>query len=368
MNWITIDAHQDIAYNALFHDRDYNRSAYETRQLESQAGLNLENNLCMLGWPEYQRARVALIFSTLFLNPFNPSDPDNPRAPRNPEHARELWRAEVQVYERMAGEHPERFRLVRNQGELNGLMAEWESDEGQATAPSATHPTGLLMLMEGAEHIGSPRDLAEWQEAGVRVVGPVWAGSRFCGGMLFPERSFDAEGWDFLRVMDELGLILDISHMNERSSLQALDSYPGPVLATHANSRAVIGLPDFERHFTDDTINRLVERGGVMGLVPYSRFLRGDWQEGQDPGNTRLQHLIAHVDTICQLVGTARAVALGTDFDGGFGWPDVPFELKTIADLPLIGEELLKRGYTESDVAGIMGGNWRRFLGEWLPR
>jgi len=155
--------------------------------------------------------------------------------------------------------------------------------------------------------------------------------------------------------------------MNEISTLQALDHYQGPIVATHANARAVLGKPDFERHFTDQTIRRLVERDGVIGTVPFSVFLRGDWEEGQDPGRTRLSHLIAHIDHICQLSGDALHVGLGTDFDGGFGWPDVPFELKTIADLPLLGQALLDKGYSNTDVTGIMGGNWRRKLMEALP-
>ena len=103
--------------------------------------------------------------------------------------------------------------------------------------------------------------------------------ARFCGGMAYPERRFDAEGYRLLNVMQRLGLILDLSHMNEISTLQALDHYQGPIVATHANARAVLGKPDFERHFTDQTIRRLVERDGVIGTVPFSVFLRGDWKK-----------------------------------------------------------------------------------------
>lgn len=368
MNWITVDAHQDMAYNMLFSGRDYTLSALETREKEGGLERKPPGGHSMLGWPDYQRGQVALIFGTLYLDPYDPAQPEKPSAPRDPRDARRLWRESVECYRRLAGDHPDMFRMVESRSALDQLMREWEQAPADPSAdPARSHPTGLLMLMEGAEHIGQPEELEEWWLAGVRLLGPVWAGARFCGGMAYPERRFDAEGYRLLNVMQRLGLILDLSHMNEISTLQALDHYQGPIVATHANARAVLGKPDFERHFTDQTIRRLVERDGVIGTVPFSVFLRGDWEEGQDPGRTRLSHLIAHIDHICQLSGDALHVGLGTDFDGGFGWPDVPFELKTIADLPLLGQALLDKGYSNTDVTGIMGGNWRRKLMEALP-
>ena len=80
-----------------------------------------------------------------------------------------------------------------------------------------------------------------------------------------------------------------------------------------------------------------------------------------------LDTLIAHIDHICQLAGNSLHAGIGSDFDGGFGLQSIPPELDSIADLQLIGTKLIERGYTESDVANILGGNWLRFLREHLP-
>jgi membrane dipeptidase len=155
--------------------------------------------------------------------------------------------------------------------------------------------------------------------------------------------------------------------MNEKSALQALDRYEGAILATHANARALLHQPDNERHLTDLTIRRLVEREGVIGMLPFGKFIRPDWSAGDDPMLTTLDHLLAHIDHICQLVGDARHVGLGTDFDGGFGWPHVPYEIENIADLQKLAKRLVERGYGEDDATAILGGNWRALLARTLP-
>jgi len=77
--------------------------------------------------------------------------------------------------------------------------------------------------------------------------------------------------------------------------------------------------------------------------------------------------LAAHIDHVCQLAGNARHVALGTDFDGGFGYPAVPLELNTIADLQKIGPLLRDKGYQEDDIQAILHDNWLRILERTLP-
>ena len=80
-----------------------------------------------------------------------------------------------------------------------------------------------------------------------------------------------------------------------------------------------------------------------------------------------LKNVINNIDHICQIAGDARHAALGTDFDGGFGWPDVPYEINTIADLPSLEKILAEFGYNEGEIAQILGGNWRRHLERTLP-
>jgi membrane dipeptidase len=200
----------------------------------------------------------------------------------------------------------------------------------------------------------------------VRLAGMVWAGTRLCGGSYEPGE-FTSEGHAMMEVMADLGFTLDLSHMTEESALQALDRYPGAMIASHANARALLRGIEGERHFTDRAIRRLVERDGIMGVIPYNRFLKTTWSEGSNRDTVTLTTLVAHIDHICQIAGDALHVGIGSDFDGGFGWPSVPKEINTIADLQKLAPILAERGYDEESIALILGGNWRRHLERTLP-
>ncbi len=360
-----IDAHEDIAYNALSFKRDYLRSAAETRRLEADTSTPERAGNALLGWPDYQTGQVALIFGTLFLTPRRfQSGTWEAQVYQSPQEAAGLYRDQIDFYRRLCDEHPNQFGLVQTRQELAEILAPWE--ESSAEFPNRTHKIGIFISMEGAEGIRHPEELEEFWQMGLRAVGPVWAGTRFCGGMYEPG-SFTREGYELLEVMADLGYILDLSHMNEQSALQALDSYSGTVIASHANARALLkGFPG-ERHLSDTAIRRLAERGGVIGVLPFNKFLLPGWSETDSRQLVTLETLAAHIDHICQVTGSAEHVAIGTDFDGGFGWPAVPLEIDTIADLPRLEPVLRQRGYSDVDVSAILHGNWRRILERSLP-
>jgi membrane dipeptidase len=162
--------------------------------------------------------------------------------------------------------------------------------------------------------------------------------------------------------MADLGYGLDIAHMNEISALEALDVYSGAVIASHANAKALLRGADNDRHLSDPVIQHLVERDGVMGVVPYNGFLKPGWRPSDDPQAVTLELLANHIDHVCQIAGNARHVGIGTDFDGGFGYGSIPAEINTIADLQLLGPILAGRGYTDEDITSVYSGNWRRLL------
>jgi membrane dipeptidase len=298
---------------------------------------------------------------------------------REPKDARPLMEKQVSYYRRLCDDHPDAFRLIRSRKDLKEVLDMWEASPAYLPAPrpaypeeeadprpAVTHPVGIVMLMEGAESLREPKEMEDWFAMGARLAGPVWAGTRLCGGTMEPG-GFTGEGFELLDVMASLGMILDISHMNEKSALQALDHYPGVVAATHANARALIKNAPNERHLTDQVIRRLVERDGVMGVIPFNRFLNADWRSSDDRQTITLRTLAAHIDHICQIAGDARHAGIGTDFDGGFGWPSVPYEINTIADLQKLAPILAESGYTEESIADIFGQNWRRHLERTLP-
>ncbi|HZU86824.1 MAG TPA: membrane dipeptidase [Anaerolineaceae bacterium] len=364
MPWI-IDAHEDLAWNFQTFARDYRRASTETRALEAGSEIPQLNGDTMLGWPDYQRGQVALVFGTLFLTPkrYQRGEWDH-QSYADFNQARRLYQAQADIYHRWNDETPDYFRLVTNRSSLQAVLAPW--DESPADYPKRTHPVGVVMLLEGAEGVGDPREMEMWWQAGVRIVGPVWAGTRYCGGTR-EHGSFTRQGYELLEIMAGLGMTLDISHMDNQSALQALDAFPGWVIASHANARAIIKDVRGERHLTDDALRRLIERDGVVGVVPFNPFLRADWRSGDPRSNVPLDMVAAQIDYICQIAGNAKHVGLGTDFDGGIGWPDVPEGLESISDMQHLASQFQLRGYSDADIAAVFGGNWRRHLERALP-
>jgi membrane dipeptidase len=221
--------------------------------------------------------------------------------------------------------------------------------------------------MEGAEGIRTLTELEEWFELGLRLIGPAWVSTRYTGGWKEPG-PLTAEGRALLEGMADYNFILDLSHMDEPAMLEALDTYPGPVVATHGNCLAL--LPDFpnNRHFSDRVIQGVIERDGVVGVVPYNGYLKVGWLQATGRRDeVPLSVLVDHIDHICQLAGDSLHAGIGSDFDGGFGLQSVPPEIDSIADLQKVGPQLLDRGYTEADVANILGGNWLSRLKRDLP-
>jgi membrane dipeptidase len=175
------------------------------------------------------------------------------------------------------------------------------------------------------------------------------------------------EGFVLLDAMAEFGFGLDLSHMDERAALQALDTYQGQVLASHCNAQAQLKGIGGNRHLTDRVIRGLVDRDGVIGVLPYNVFLKAGWKRGFSRQEVTLLHLVAHIDHICQISGNAQHVAIGSDFDGGFGLQSVPAEIDTIADLQKLCPLLAERDYSQDEIADILANNWLNCLKNILP-
>jgi len=359
---IVVDAHEDLAWNGLTFGRDYTLSVAETRAREVGTETPIHNGHTLLGWPEWIRGRVAVIFATLFAAPARwRNGPWDTQCYADAEEAHNLYRTSLDFYWRLVGEHPDKFYLIRTREDLEQVVDGWQSEE-----PSENR-VGLVILMEGADGVRRPAELPEWYEAGVRILGPAWSGTCYAGGTGEPGPLSD-DGRALLDVMADLKMILDLSHMTEEGVLEALDRYQGSVIASHSNPLA--RLPHSakpERHLSDYVISQIAERDGVIGIVPFNRFLKDGWSPSDGRQAVTIDDVIAHIDHICQVVGDAVHVGLGSDFDGGFGVDKVPLGLDSVADLRLIGGALSARGYNSRDVEAILGGNWLRVLRCALP-
>ena len=355
---IIVDSHQDLAWNMLTFGRDYTRSVEDTRQLEAGGQTPLRNGDTLLGWSELQRGEIAIIFATLFAAPARHKLGEwDEITYADTTQAHSFYSAQMDTYQKLVDENPDKFQLVQSLQDLETVLEGWEN------SADSQPPVGLVILMEGAEGVREPAELADWWQRGVRLIGPAWAGTRYCGGTREPG-PLTADGFALLESMAEFGLTLDLSHMDEQAVLQALDVYPGPLVATHSNPLALLKDSDINRFLSDRVLQGLIERDGIVGIPPYNKFLRWDWEPDQV---ISLELVVDHIDYICQMAGDAKHVGIGTDFDGGFGLQSVPAEIDTIADLQKLIPLLRNRGYADDDAAAIMGENWLTHLKETLP-
>jgi len=310
--FVVVDAHEDIAHNTVTYRRDFTLSARAKRRLEANTDIPKLTGSATIGLPDALLGRVAIIFGTLFVAPAWANQVmgiSGEVVYETPAQAYRLGLDQIDVYHRLADEN-ERIMLVRTQAELAAVLATWA--EG---VDFEKHKVGIVLLMEGADPIPEPKAFEEWYERGVRIVGPAWSETRYSGGTQRPG-PLTGLGRELLEVMESFNAILDLSHLAEEAYFEALDRYGGHIIASHSNPRR---FRNTDRHLSDDMIRRLAERDGVIGAVPYNAFLSNTWTKNDSKSRVPLETLVAAIDTICQLTGSARHVGIGSDFDGGFG-------------------------------------------------
>jgi membrane dipeptidase len=359
---IIVDGHRDIAYDDIDLGRDYGRGVAETRALEAGQTHPRRKGPALTGLPDAIDAGVALVNAVVFVEPAEfeswgsaPPEADSPVVYRTPEEADQRARTQVAWYKAFASKHPS-VQMVYTAQDLDDVLATWNSG-----ADPASRKQGFVMLMEGADPIIEPSHFDEWWELGIRIVGTSWTRTRYAGGTRAPGPLTDL-GRALLKEMARYNALLDLSHMAEESCTESLNSYPGPIFASHANPRH---FSNSDRHLTDEAIRLLGERDGVMGLVMLSIF----WAHPDEPYNhIPFERVLDAVDYVCQLTGSARHVGIGTDWYAGMGADESPDGLDSVSDLPKIAAGLAARGYAQADIEAIMGGNMLRKIREALPK
>ncbi len=357
---IVFDAHEDMAWNALTFGRDYTRAAHETRRLERENGSLAPrvNGEVTLGLPDWLLGRVAVVIGVLFVSPAHRRmGAWDTLIYRDPREAYAQASRQMDYYRRLADEC-EKIRLVEGRRDLDAVLRTWEDG-----TDIRDHQVGIILSIEGADPILEPKQVEEWCARGVRAVGLAWAGTRYAGGTGEPGPLTDL-GRELLAVMADLGMALDLSHAAEEAYFEALDRYAGLVIASHSNPRRFCPT---DRGLSDAMIARMAERDGVIGVVPYNGFLMPGWRRGDRKDAARLADVVAAIDHICQVTGSARHVGVGSDFDGGFGAGDIPVEFDTVADLWQIGGALAEHGYAPADVEAVLSGNFLRVFRGALP-
>jgi membrane dipeptidase len=226
--------------------------------------------------------------------------------------------------------------------------------EGRVTA---------IVHLEGAEAISPDlTNLEAWYERGLRSVGLVWSRpNAFAEGVPFrfpssPDTGpgLTAAGVELVRACNRLGILVDVSHLNEAGFWDVAQVSEAPLVATHSNAHA---LCPASRNLADRQLEAVRDSGGVVGVNFAVTFLREDGS--LLPDETPLSEIVRHVDHFVEVMGIDH-VAFGSDFDGA----DVPAELAGAADFPKVVDALRAAGFDDDALAKITHGNWLRVLRE----
>jgi membrane dipeptidase len=373
--YTVVDAHEDIAYNAIALKRDFLAEIATLRRSVAQASAQVNSKKWgtpTVSLPELERGNVRIVFSTLWAAPCGNSLTDEDAGTpcyKNSEEAHAQALDQLNYYRRL--ERDGRIRIIENKKQLKEhLEPAVSSGGGEEVGVVRGGPpvVGFVILMEGADPIRTPEEAREWFDLGLRIVGPAWHGTRYSGGTTVPGGLTD-EGRALMKEMDHCGLMLDTSHMAEQSFFESLGLFGGVAIASHSNCRAYVPT---DRQLSDEMIKALVSRpkGGVIGSVIYNRFLEPGWDrdKGAKKSDVTFAMVAKHMKRICEIAGDKKHVAIGSDLDGGFGVESTPSELNTVADLQRLGDALKEElGFSDNDIAGVLGGNWIRVLESGLP-
>ncbi|MDQ3793163.1 MAG: dipeptidase [Actinomycetota bacterium] len=266
----------------------------------------------------------------------------------DPVYARRTADELVRILFELEAESKGRVRVVRAASELEPCLR-----DGVMAA---------ILHFEGAENLGpEPGALEDLYEAGLRSLGLVWSRANAYGhGVPFrfpasPDTGpgLTDAGRELVRECNRLGVLLDLSHLNERGFWEVVEMTEAPLVATHSNAHA---LSSTTRNLTDKQLDAIRDSDGMVGVNLAVGFLREDGKEVED---TPIGTVVRHVDYLVERLGVER-VGFGSDFDGA----KVPREIGDASGLPRLLGALRDRGYDDATLKRLAHENWVRVLRE----
>lgn len=351
---LIIDAHLDLAMNAMEWNRDLRLSVQAIREREQGMTDKPDRGKGVVSFPALREGNIGLVVATQIARYVTPGSP----IPgwNSPEQAWAHTQGQLAWYRAMeeAGE----LVQITDLPSLEKHLALWND-----AAITSKKPIGYILSLEGADSLITVEHLEIAYQYGLRAVGPAHYGpGRYANGTNSSGK-LNAAGRELLKKMEELNMILDATHLCDDAFWDAMDHFNGPVWASHNNCRALV---DHNRQFTDDQIRELIRRDAVIGGALDAWMMVPGWVRGESTPRSAacsMEVLVDHLDHICQIAGDALHVGIGSDLDGAFGKEQCPYDLETIADLQQYRLLLAKRGCSSRDVENVLYGNWRRFLG-----
>jgi len=296
-------------------------------------------------------------------------------------------RADIQIeaVRALTTKHPDSWELATTAADVRRI-----ANSGKIAA---------LMGLEGGYAIDDKvENVDRYYRMGVRYlsgawnVSTSWAGSS--GDEIGKTRGLTDFGKQVIREMNRLGMMVDVSHLSDKAFWDIINTSTKPVIATHSGCRALANVP---RNLTDEMIVALAKTGGVVNVIFYPEHIEPGYAEKKKKVDAEIATLVQrasdeeqgdavhkklardrvrreeylkrlppvyvsrvvdHIDHVVKLVGIDH-VGIGSDFDGVQA---VPADLRSVADLPNLTSELLRRGYSEGDIDKILGGNMLRVM------
>jgi membrane dipeptidase len=230
-------------------------------------------------------------------------------------------------------------------------------------AHAGSGPPVAVLHFEGAEAIDTDLESLElWYAAGLRSLGPVWSRpNAFAHGVPFiwpssPDTGpgLTPAGQALVRRCAELGILVDLSHLNEAGFWDIARADVGPLVASHS---AVHAICPMSRNLTDAQLDAIKGSSGMVGIVFACPFLRPDFADDED---TPIELIARHAAYVAERIGVDH-VGLGSDFDGA----TMPAAVGDIAGMPRVIDALAAKGFNTEEIDAIAWGNWRRVLGAW---
>jgi membrane dipeptidase len=288
-----------------------------------------------------------------------------------------------------AGSHEE---AVLFHARWNGFLAAYSDwftridDTTDFARAKAQKKVGVMLTFQDSTHFRSPDDVRTFFGLGQRISQLTYNFNNRVGSGFLEARDggLSVFGLSIMERMQQVGMAVDVSHCGDQTTLDALDAAKKPVIFTHATARALV--PGHLRCKTDEAIRKMAASGGVMGIAMIRFMVRNS-----EP--VTIEHVLDHVDYVAKLVGVEH-VAIGSDLDvvgnpnavngGGFNprtqpnfsryqYHEDPDGAITIRGLNHskrvfdLAEGLIRRGYTDAQIAQVLGGNALRVLGTIWP-
>ncbi|MCA9135727.1 MAG: membrane dipeptidase [Planctomycetales bacterium] len=355
MNLI-FDAHLDLSMNALEWNRDLRQTVSEIRASELELPAHMKGQAAgVVSLPEMRRGGIGLCVATQIGGCMKPrSFVAN-------------WQSPSQAWAMTQGQLAW-YREMEEQGEmvqindLESLETHLQRWQDPTAAAERNEPVGYILSLEGADSIVTLDYLDRAWQYGLRAIGPSHYGvGRYAMGHDV-HGGLPSHGRDLIRKIDELGMILDMTHLNDQCFWEALEMFQGSIWASHQNCRGIVNDP---RQYSDDQIKALIDRDSVLGValdvwMVVPGFVR--YQSHPAEMQITLENIADHIDHVCQLAGNANHSGIGSDLDGGFGTEQCPCDIDTIADMQNLETILARRGYSEADLQAIFHGNFLRVL------